>query len=148
MDGGVRPGARGPGRFEIRRQSVAPRPPAVFDLPLPGDDETDGVWRETARCTLLNSRVRPFVGPVEVSLAFRAGRRTRMIGDLPNACLQLLIATRLIAGADSAVLKRLTLAWGGTQSLRVEIREFAAWPLPHFARRSPGSIRATCSSRV
>ena len=125
MDGGMRPAARGPGRFEIRRQSVAPRPPAVFDLPLPGDDETDGVWREAARCTLLNSRVRPFVGPVEVSLAFRAGRRTRMIGDLPNACLQLLIATRLIAGADSAVLKRLTLAWGGTQGVRVEIREFA-----------------------
>ena len=125
MDGGVRPAARGPGRFEIRRQSIAVRPPAVFDLPLPGDDEADGVWREAARCALLNSRVRPFVGPVEVSLAFRDGRRTRMIGDLPNACLQLLVATRLIAGADSAVLKRLTLAWGGTQSLRVEIREFA-----------------------
>ena len=47
-----------------------------------------------------------------------------MIGDLPNACLQLLVATRLIAGADSAVLKRLTLAWGGTEGVRVEIRSF------------------------
>jgi hypothetical protein len=61
---------------------------------------------------------------VEVCLSFRDGKRARVIGELPNACLQLLIATRLIAAADSAVLRRLTLAWGGTQGVRVEIREF------------------------
>lgn len=111
--------------FVVRRGRITPRAPAVVDLPLPGGGaQSDGTWLEAARCAILNSRIRPFVGPVEVSLTFRDGRRARTIGDLPNACLQLLIATRLIAAADSMVLKRLTLAWGGTHGVRVEIREF------------------------
>src|SRR5690348_18096208 len=109
--------------FVARRGTIVPRQPVVVDLPLPGrGTESDGTWREAARCAILNRRIRPFVGPVEVSLTFRDGRRARMIGDLPNACLQLLIATRLIAAADSMVLKRLTLAWGGAHGVRVEIR--------------------------
>jgi hypothetical protein len=58
---------------------------------------------------------------VEVELTFRDGRRSRVIGDLPNQCLQLLIGTKLIASADSATLRRLTLSWGGVEGVRIEI---------------------------
>jgi hypothetical protein len=109
---------------EVRRGRIAARAPAIVELPLPGGRDAEGTWRQAATDAILSSRVRPFVGPVEVCLSFRDGKRARVIGELPNACLQLLIATRLIAAADSAVLRRLTLAWGGTQGVRVEIREF------------------------
>jgi len=109
---------------EIRRGRIAPRAPAIVELPLPGGDGGESTWWEAARCAILNSRVRPFAGPVEVSLYFREGKRARVIGGLPNACLQLLIAARLSAAVDSRVLKRLTLAWGGTEGVRVEIRSF------------------------
>jgi hypothetical protein len=113
-----------PGRvFAMRKAAIPVRAPAVLELPLPGHpDEVEAVWRQIALDAVLNSRVRPFVGPVEVSLTFRDGRRARPIGDLPNACLQLLIASRVIASADSPVLRRLTLSWGAVEGIRLEIR--------------------------
>ncbi|HEX5279534.1 MAG TPA: hypothetical protein VFW28_05620 [Micropepsaceae bacterium] len=101
------------------------RSPAVVELPLPAlGRAADPGWRQVALDRILSRRVRPFVGPVEVSLTFRDGRARRVIGDLPNACLEVLIASRLIAAADSAVLRRLQLAWGPVGGVRVEIRPF------------------------
>lgn len=101
------------------------RAPAVVELPLPGFGRAAGDgWRQVALDAILNRRVRPFVGPVEVSLTFRDGRARRMIGELPNACLEVLLASRLIAAADSAVLRRLQLAWGPVNGVRIEIRPF------------------------
>jgi len=101
------------------------RVPAVLELPLPALGRAAGAgWRAVALDTILNRRVRPFVGPVEVSLTFRDGRARRVIGELPNACLEVLIASRLIAAADSAVLRRLQLAWGPVDGVRIEIRTF------------------------
>lgn len=101
------------------------RVPAVVELPLPGFGcAADTGWRAVALDRILNRRVRPFVGPVEVSLTFRDGRARRVIGELPNACLEVLIASRLIAAADSAVLRRLELAWGPVDGVRIEIRPF------------------------
>lgn len=99
------------------------RAPAIVELPLPGAGRAaDAGWRAVALDAILSRRVRPFVGPVEVSLTFRDARARRVIGDLPNACLELLIAARLIAAADSAVLRRLQLAWGRVDGVRIEIR--------------------------
>jgi len=101
------------------------RAPAVVELPLPAlGRAADNGWRAVALDRILNRRVRPFVGPVEVSLTFRDGRARRVIGELPNACLEVLIASRLIAAADSAVLRRLQLAWGPVDGVRIEIRPF------------------------
>lgn len=98
------------------------RAPAVVELPLPAPGRAaDSGWREVALDNILSRRVRPFVGPVEVSLTFRDGRARRVIGDLPNACLEVLIASKLIASADSAVLRRLQLAWGRVDGVRIEI---------------------------
>jgi len=108
--------------FTLRKSPVAARAPAVFELPLPGHMEgAEDIWRQRASDAILSRRVRPFVGPVEVALSFRDGRRARTIGDLPNQCLQLLIGTKLIASADSAILRRLTLSWGGVEGVRIEI---------------------------
>ena len=107
--------------YSVMKTALSARPPAVLDLPLPGGSDWENVWRRTASDAILSSRVRPFVGPVEVTLTFRDGRRTRTLGDLPNACLQVLVGTRLIAGADSAVLRRLTLGWGPVGGVRIEI---------------------------
>lgn len=105
--------------------SLKARAPAVMELPLPGlGRAADTGWRAVALDTILSRRVRPFVGPVEVSLTFRDGRARRVIGELPNACLEVLIASRLIAAADSAVLRRLQLAWGPVNGVRIEIRPF------------------------
>ncbi len=99
------------------------RAPAVVDLPLPALGRAADIgWRQVALDRILSRRVRPFVGPVEVSLTFREGRARRVIGELPNACLEVLIASRLIAAADSAVLRRLQLAWGPVDGVRIEIR--------------------------
>lgn len=107
--------------FSTRRAALRARAPAVLDLPLPGDSGTEGLWRQAASDAILSSRVRPFVGPVEVTLTFRDGRRTRGFRDLPNACLQVLIGTRLIPSVDSAILRRLTLDWGAVAGVRIEI---------------------------
>ncbi len=108
--------------FRVRKGAVPARAAAVLDLPLPGHAEEAGsAWRQAALDAILSSGVRPFVGPVEVSLMFRGGRQGRAIWDLPNACLQLLIGTRLIASADSRVLRRLTLCWGAVGGVRIEI---------------------------
>lgn len=97
----------------------------MVELPLPAlGPAADNGWRAVALDTILSRRVRPFVGPVEVSLTFRDGRARRVIGELPNACLEVLIASRLIAAADSAVLRRLQLAWGPVNGVRIEIRPF------------------------
>ena len=110
-------------RFGVRRAAVPARTPAILELPLPGYcDGAEAAWRQTALDAILSSRVRPFAGAVEVSLTFREGRRARVMGDLPNACLQLLIGSRLIASADSPVLRRLTLSWGTVEGIRMEIR--------------------------
>jgi hypothetical protein len=108
-------------RFTAQRAVLRARPPAVLDLPLPGLRGAEEVWRRTASDMILSSRVRPFVGPVAVTLTFRDGRPACGFRDLPNACLQLLIGTRLIAGAHSAILRRLTLNWGEVSGVRVEI---------------------------
>ena len=108
--------------FRMRREVIAARAPAVLELPVPGSSEEECVWRRIARDALLSSRVRPFAGRVEVSLTFRDSRRAQVIGDLPNACLQLLVGTRIIASADSPVLRRLTLSWGAVEGVRIEIR--------------------------
>jgi hypothetical protein len=108
--------------FRMQREPIPARAPAVLELPLPGPSEEESVWRRTAQDALLSSRVRPFVGRVEVSLTFRDSRRARAIGDLPNACLQLLVGTRMIASADSPVLRRLTLSWGAVDGVRIEIK--------------------------
>ena len=101
------------------------RAPAVVELPLPAAGRAaDMGWRQIALDRILSRRVRPFVGPVEVSLTFRDGRSRRVIGELPNACLEVLIESRLIAAADSAVLRRLQLAWGPVDGVRIEIRPF------------------------
>lgn len=108
--------------FILRKSTLAPRAPAVFELPLPGYvDGAEEFWRQLARDAILSRRVRPFVGPVEVGLTFHEGRRGRTMGDLPNQCLQLLVGTKLIASADSAILRRLTLSWGGVEGVRIEI---------------------------
>jgi len=119
MNGGGRQNGRG---FTTERAAIGARGPAVLELPLPGTAEgAESGWRRIASDAILSSRVRPFAGPVEVSLTFRDGRRRREIGELPNACLQLLVGTRLIASADSAVLRRLTLAWGQVEGVWIEI---------------------------
>lgn len=101
------------------------RAPAVVELPLPAPGRPADIgWRQVALDNILSRCVRPFVGPVGVSLTFRDGRARRVIGDLPNACLEVLIASRLIAAADSAVLRRLELAWGPVNGVRIEIRSF------------------------
>jgi hypothetical protein len=104
----------------VEKAALRPRAPAVFNLPLPGSAGGEG-WRDAARDGILSRGVRPFVGPVEVRLTFRDGRRRRSMGDLPNQCLQLLVCTRTISAADSAVLRRLVLAWGAVEGLRIEI---------------------------
>ncbi len=109
-----------PRRVTVEKAALTPRRPAVFDLPLPGSADGED-WREVASEAILSRRVRPFVGPVEVRLTFRDGRRRRSMGDLPNHCLRLLVGTRLIASADSAVLRRLVLAWGAVEGMRIEI---------------------------
>jgi hypothetical protein len=115
-------------RFTLRKSPGTPRAPAVFELPLPGHMEgAEEFWRQRASDAILSRRVRPFVGPVEVALTFRDGRRARAIGDLPNECLQLLIGTKLIASADSAILRRLTLSWGGVEGVRIEIHAAEGW---------------------
>ena len=109
--------------FAVEKRALPLRRPAILELPAPAFGEAlQPAWREAASAAILNRGVRPFVGAVEIALTFREGRRARQIGDLPNACLELLIATRLIASADSAVLKRLTLAWGPVEGVQVEIR--------------------------
>ena len=110
--------------FSTQRAALSARATAVLDLPLPGDNGTEGPWRQAARDVIMSSRVRPFVGPVEVTLTFRDGRRTRSFRDLPNECLQVLIGTRLIGSADSAILRRLTLGWGSVSGVRIEISPF------------------------
>jgi hypothetical protein len=114
--------------FISRRSAVAPRAPVVFELPLPGHMAGAAEsWRQIASDAILSRRVRPFTGPVEVELTFRDGRRSRVIGDLPNQCLQLLIGTKLIASAESATLRRLTLSWGGVEGVRIEIHAVNGW---------------------
>ena len=82
--------------FVRQTAHLAAREPAVVELPLPGwGRAADAGWREVALDRILSRRVRPFVGPVEVSLTFRDGRARRVIGELPNACLEVLIASRL-----------------------------------------------------
>src|SRR5579871_141448 len=107
-------------RVQVQKAALPPRLPAVFDLPLPGSAGPEA-WREAASDAILSRRVRPFVGPVEVRLTFRDGGRRRSMGDLPNRCLQLLVCTRTISSADSAVLRRLVLAWGAVEGMRIEI---------------------------
>ena len=76
------------GRETARQKS---RAPAVLESPLPAlGRAADTGWRAVALDTILSRRVRPFVGPVEVSLTFRDGRARRVIGELPNACLEVL----------------------------------------------------------
>src|SRR5579872_1779997 len=89
-------GGRG---FAVRRQALAARAPAVIELPMPGGGERRELWRQVALDALANRKVRPFAGAVEVRLTFHDGRPRRLIGDLPNACLELLLAARLIASA-------------------------------------------------
>lgn len=110
------------GGFVVERGPVRLRPPAVVDLPLPAGRDTDyAAWRQAALDALLSRKLRPFAGPVEVSLTFHDGRSRRLIGDLPNACLQLLIAARLIGSADSSVLRRVSAGWGEAGGVRIEI---------------------------
>ena len=118
--------AQGPRGFGVQRRAIGVRGPAVLELPLPGEADPEEVWRGAARDAVLSSRVRPFVGPVDVTLTFRDGPRARMIGGLPNACLQVLIGTGLIGAADSRVLRRLTLAWGGVVGVRIGIRPWVS----------------------
>ena len=89
---------------EIRRGRIAPRAPAIVELPLPGGDGGESTWWEAARCAILNSRVRPFAGPVEVSLYFREGKRARgaehpHLYPVPRVAVGLELVRRKLASA-------------------------------------------------
>ena len=82
-------------------------------------------WRQAAHAEILRQRPRLAIGPVEVTISFREQAGRRDADTLIKPVLDCLIASGIIAGDQSAILRRITAQWSNVEGAQVEIKRLS-----------------------
>lgn len=132
----------------IRREAVTirlPMPPSVNNLyatvgraRIP--TERYKIWKNDAGNTIVQIGRPHISGPVEISMTFEEPNRLSDLDNRAKAPLDLLVSMRVIDGDHSAIVRKLTLAWGSEKGALIRIipaSEFAPRKRKNWPEASP-----------
>ena len=82
-------------------------------------------WKKAAALSLMAQRVKPILGPVEVSLIIEEKNLRSDLDNHSKSAIDALVAAGIIETDRAKCLRKLTLEWGDVHGARVEVLERA-----------------------